>query len=255
MRIANLENYERLFICGDIHGCIEIFAPLIEHIFTVEKFTEKDQLVFLGDYIDRGEDSKGVVDILLDIKKTFPKTVFLRGNHEDMLLGFLGLDGCYGDAYLMNGGDQMLKTYGLPDYPRETILKDFPKDHLEFFTSLTDVALSRKCLLVHAGLDLKKELENQDRKPQRMWSEDTIYWVRDRFYSQCHSIRKPYMGRTIIHGHTIVPEVSFDMPMRIMIDTGSYREKGKITCFLANEDDLINSKLIQSHRTKGIIIK
>lgn len=254
MKIAHLKTYNRLYIIGDIHGSIELLLPLIEYLVLVDKITEKDQVVFLGDYIDRGKDSKAVIEELLLFKASFKNTVFLRGNHEDMFLSYLGFDGCYGESFHRNGGSKTLEDYGIYDYlPRADLLKQLPKKHVEFFRNLSDMALTKNLLCVHAGVDITEPLEEQKKLPTWRDGEDTIFWLRDRFYCQCTSVKEPYLGRTIVHGHTIQPEVSFKtLPMRLNIDTGSYRENGKISCLVANEADISKSKIIQSDRKKGI---
>jgi predicted MPP superfamily phosphohydrolase len=87
----------RCYVIGDIHGCLDELRYLIEGL----PLETGDRLVFLGDYIDRGPNSNGVVSYLLELKKYGPALdlVFLKGNHEDMLLSYLGLPGEYGDMF------------------------------------------------------------------------------------------------------------------------------------------------------------
>src|ERR1044071_6500869 len=100
----------RSFVIGDIHGCVVELRYLIENL----PADPGDRLIFLGDYIDRGPDSSGVVSYLLEAKSTLPcEFVFLKGNHEDMFLSYLGLPGQYGDMFLINGGRPTLESYGL----------------------------------------------------------------------------------------------------------------------------------------------
>ena len=99
-----------LYAIGDIHGESERLGELLE----VLPLGADDEIVFLGDYVDRGPDSHGVIEILLDLEKKVPCT-FLLGNHESMLLDFLGwTDSCFtgADAFLSNGGSQTLASYG-----------------------------------------------------------------------------------------------------------------------------------------------
>ena len=102
-----------LYAVGDIHGELEKLDELLARL----PLRSEDRLLFLGDYIDRGPDSRGVVARLIDLSKTYP-CVFLLGNHESMFLDFLGWsDEAYfgGDAFLMNGGDRTLDSYGYFD--------------------------------------------------------------------------------------------------------------------------------------------
>ena len=111
----------RCYVIGDIHGCVRELACLIENL----PLKPQDKLVFLGDYIDRGPDSRGVVSYLLELQEERSyDPVFLKGNHEDMLLSYLGLAGQHGDMFFYNGGQATLASYGLSsqDLSSETIL-------------------------------------------------------------------------------------------------------------------------------------
>ena len=91
----------KLYAVGDIHGSIAHLTRLVETV----PFEPEDRIVFMGDYIDRGPDSRGTVEFLLSFRERFPKCVFLRGNHEEMLEEFLnGASWDIRDTYLMNGG-------------------------------------------------------------------------------------------------------------------------------------------------------
>ena len=89
----------RLFAIGDIHGCADELSAVLKAIAP----TAGDTVVFVGDYVDRGPASNEVVEIALDLQKSKAEAVFLKGNHEDMLLSFLGLPGRYGESFLFNG--------------------------------------------------------------------------------------------------------------------------------------------------------
>jgi len=105
-----------LYAIGDIHGEREMLEELLASL----PLAEEDSLVFMGDYVDRGPDSKGVVDTLLQVQKE-RRCVFLLGNHESMFLSFLGWkrkEDFGGDAFLMNGGDRTLASYGYFDRER-----------------------------------------------------------------------------------------------------------------------------------------
>ena len=90
---------ERVFAIGDIHGCLDKLVPLMQMI---KINPDQDLLVFIGDYIDRGDHSREVVDYLVDLKLRLPESIFLLGNHEQMLLEYI--DGRNIDAFLYNGG-------------------------------------------------------------------------------------------------------------------------------------------------------
>jgi serine/threonine protein phosphatase 1 len=95
----------RLLAIGDIHGCLDQLRELLARVVP----TPHDQLVFLGDYVDRGPDSAGVVEVLLTLRDQLPRTVFLRGNHEQMLLDVLA--GGDPAIFLLNGGEQTIASY------------------------------------------------------------------------------------------------------------------------------------------------
>ena len=102
-----------LYAVGDIHGERELLEELLANL----PLRDGDRLVFVGDYVDRGPDSRGVVDTLLELQKEWP-CIFLIGNHESMFLDFLGwkrTEYFGGDAFLMNGGDRTLASYGYFD--------------------------------------------------------------------------------------------------------------------------------------------
>ena len=99
------------YVIGDIHGCVDELRRLVDGLPLVNG----DVVVFLGDYIDRGPDSRGVVSYLLSLQRNHEevKFEFLKGNHEDMLLSYLGVAGQHGDMFLMNGGKATLASYAL----------------------------------------------------------------------------------------------------------------------------------------------
>ena len=101
------------YVIGDIHGCVDELRRLIGAL----PLRLGDSLIFLGDYIDRGPDSAGVVAHLIALQSELREVsfVFLRGNHEDMLLSYLGLAGQHGDMFLINGGKATLASYGLSE--------------------------------------------------------------------------------------------------------------------------------------------
>ncbi|MGH7879981.1 MAG: metallophosphoesterase family protein, partial [Candidatus Binataceae bacterium] len=99
----------RLFAIGDIHGCADELALMLKAL----EPASGDTIVFVGDYIDRGPDSRAVVELALELQSSAATPVFLKGNHEDMLLSFLGSPGHYGESFLFNGGVQTFESYGI----------------------------------------------------------------------------------------------------------------------------------------------
>jgi serine/threonine protein phosphatase 1 len=199
---------QKIFVVGDIHGCFDKLCALMDKIPI--NFTQ-DQLIFIGDYIDRGSSSLEVVDYLIDLKKRWPATIFLKGNHEDMLEKYL--DGSDRFTYLLNGGQRTLDAYlNRPNNPGEYPV---PPAHLEFFKSLHRYYQTDDYIFVHAGLRKKVPLESQ--------KTIDLFWIRDEFiYSEFD------FGKRVIFGHT-----PFKEPLvhtnKIGIDTGAVYGN-RLTC-------------------------
>ncbi|MCA1746721.1 MAG: metallophosphoesterase [Bacteroidales bacterium] len=171
----------RLIAIGDIHGHRKKLDDLLEQI----QPCEEDQFVFLGDYIDRGPDSKGVIEDLIDFQLFYPKTVFLRGNHEQLMIDTLIDCGVIegtplysmspewaretrysSDAmlFLLNGGDKTMKGYNAEiarDGTKFTLLGSLPENHIEFLTSTKLYHHQDGFLFVHAGADEQLSLDEQ----------------------------------------------------------------------------------------------
>jgi serine/threonine protein phosphatase 1 len=195
---------EKLFAVGDIHGCYPKLLKLMERL---AGDPERDLLIFVGDYIDRGDQSREVVEYLLRIQQTWKRTVFLLGNHERMLLDYL--DGGSIQPFLVNGGKKTLDSYF--GERREVTAEDprtvFPPDHLAFFRSLLPYYEHGEYLFVHAGLREGIPLEEQN--------PFDLLWIREDFYFS------PYdFGRPIVFGHTPFQK-AFVYKNRIGIDTGA----------------------------------
>jgi serine/threonine protein phosphatase 1 len=221
------ESGGHLFAIGDIHGCCTELARLLDAI----PAGAGDTIAFVGDYIDRGPDSRGVVDLLLSWRTRTPaRTVFLRGNHEDMLLSFLGEHGSHGEACLFNGGRSTLVSYGLrPGVPRSRVVEMLPPAHLEFLRALEVCHVVDPYVFVHAGISPLHSLEEQ--------REEDLLWIRDEFIRNRHRLAK-----TVIFGHTPQREVLWHLPYKIGLDTGCVYGN-KLSCL-----DLTSGVLLQVDR-------
>lgn len=199
----------RVFGVGDIHGCVTELKRLVDHVVKKNAFTEDDLLIFVGDYIDRGPRSKDVVDYLLKLREELPaRLIFLKGNHEDMLLSFLGFDGTLGEGYLINGGLECLQSYDLTEpLERDELLELIPDDHLKFYRDLDRYVIVGNYVFAHAGLNPLRDL--------RFQLNDDLFWIRDEFIANMH-----YFKKTIVFGHTPFQDVLFHLPYKIGIDTG-----------------------------------
>jgi serine/threonine protein phosphatase 1 len=204
----------RIYAIGDIHGC---YGQLIGLLGQIPIDWSRDRAVFMGDYIDRGLHSFEVVQHLIEIKAHYPETVFLKGNHEQMLEDYLsGRDRM---IYLYNGGQQTLDSYlrhagGLERYP-------IPDAHLRFFASLQLMFETEEYIFVHAGL-------RQGLPPERQRAEDLL-WIRENFIDSRYSF-----GKRVIFGHTPFDEPRVE-PNKIGIDTGAVYGN-KLTCVQLPEE-------------------
>ena len=193
----------RTFVIGDIHGCVTEVDRLLDTLAP----DSSDTLVFLGDYIDRGPSPRAVVDRMLRLRQEGPRCVFLKGNHEDMFLGYMGRRGAYGEAFLLNGGEATLRSYGLEGQLPQAAAERLPPAHLEFLLSLEMRFQHGAFLCVHAGVAPTRPLDDQ--------RDEDLLWIRDAFIAHPHPF--PY---TVLFGHTPQREVFVDQPYKIGLDTG-----------------------------------
>ena len=198
---------EKFFAIGDIHGNLSHLELLMDKIKPALN-PQRDTLVFLGDYIDRGPDSKGVVDFILRLRTEFPHVVCLKGNHEALFLDWY-LNGRDYDLYLYNGGGATIRSYS-----QEGEVK-IPQGHLDFFTSLRLYYETEQYIFVHAGLRGGIPLQEQD--------PHDLIWIRDEFILSPHDF-----GKVVVFGHTPMQRV-FVAPNKIGIDTGAVYG-GALTC-------------------------
>ena len=197
-----------LFAIGDIHGHFDKLTALIEKI-PID--FQRDRLVFLGDYIDRGPHSYEVVEYVIGLKAGHPLTVCLMGNHEEMLLDYLaGVDQM---TYLLNGGRHTIDNYLThADLDGRQIV---PPRHLAFFNSLEDYFETEDYIFVHAGLQPKVPLVDQKTRDMR--------WIRKPFINSRHDF-----GKQVVFGHTRLSKPLL-MRNKIGIDTG-VAYGGVLTC-------------------------
>lgn len=168
------------YTIGDIHGCNRSFQALIQKL----ELEKGDQLVLLGDYIDRGPDSKGVVDTIFNLREAGQEVVCLRGNHEQLLLDTLTKSRDL-ELWLMNGGRQTLRSFDV-EHPEE-----IPENYLDFFVQTRLWYETKGFLCVHGGLDFSS--------PDPLQQPETLMWMR-RWYAD---IDYNWLGkRIVLHGHT-----------------------------------------------------
>ena len=201
-----------IYAIGDIHGMKHKLIELIDSL----PLLPDDELVFIGDYIDRGPDPFGVVEYLLQLRER-QRCVFLLGNHESMFLSFLGWEGdAYfgGPAFRENGGEVTLESYG---YAEEGESFKLPAEHEEFYRTLELSYAAEGYVFVHAGLSREVlQLSDIDYARTHTTPHDLL-WQRD-------TANLPHsMGSTIVYGHTPLPDFSirWNIPYSIGIDTGA----------------------------------
>ena len=222
----------RLYCVGDIHGHVDLLNQVADWIAAdLARAPIAAATIFLGDYIDRGPDSRGVVERLS--RGDFPTPVrALRGNHEEMLLTFLENEASM-EAWRRYGGLETLHSYGVPvmqvmrgqgfGAARSALLENMPARHLEFYRATEFFAEAGDYFFCHAGVRPGVPLEAQD--------PGDLMWIREEF------IRYPgVFPKRIVHGHTPV-SVPMVLPDRVNIDTGAYAS-GALTC-AALEGDTI----------------
>ncbi len=206
----------RLFAIGDIHGCVDELTAMLSTVAPARG----DTVVFVGDYIDRGPAARGVIELLLELRRgSAAEYVFLKGNHEDMMLSFLGLPGHYGESFLFNGGAPTLESYGVQE--GAPALERIPPGHVDFLKTLATSYLHPPYLFVHAGISPLRQLEEQ--------SVEDMLWIRQEFIFNPHQL-----GTTVVFGHTPMRAVMIDLPYKLGIDTGLVYG-GKLTCVEFNE--------------------
>ncbi len=182
---------------------------------------EGDIVVFVGDYIDRGAGSREVIELLLEFQQGKAEAVFLKGNHEDMMLSFIGLPGHYGESFLFNGGVQTLASYGLVGDEGGTVGEMLPAAHRHFLLNLKDNYLRPPYFFVHAGILPGVPLDEQN--------PEDLLWIRQEFIFNPHQC-----GVTVVFGHTPLRTVMMDLPYKIGIDTGLVYG-GKLSCIEFSE--------------------
>lgn len=185
------------FVIGDIHGCLDQLKELLGLL----PLNSKSLLIFLGDYIDRGPDPKGVVSFLLELRKQY-SCFFLMGNHEQLLLDFI--DHHRLNTWLSNGAKQTLDSYGLLDNQLQV-----PNDHVHFFRHCEYFFETEQFLFVHGGipanLTIRQGLER---------SKHHLIWERDHLDAEKYKWEK-----TVVCGHTPVKNPILKDKL-IAIDTG-----------------------------------
>jgi serine/threonine protein phosphatase 1 len=217
---------QRCYAVGDIHGELSMALALVEQISEDHKRRgdiAETHLIFLGDFIDRGPQSRETVEWLASYPPTFATSHFLRGNHEDAFLAVLDGDESDLIGWRKFGGRETLASYGIGDkavamggpFFRGELREKVPESHILFLRSLKDYVQLGDYLFVHAGIRPGVALSAQDPRD--------FTWIRKEFIDSSLD-----HGLMIVHGHTISAAVDIQ-PNRIGIDTGAYQPGGKLS--------------------------
>ena len=209
-------NSSRLIAIGDIHGEYDKLDNLIQKIAPAKD----DTIVFTGDYIDHGKNSKLVIDYLIKLSKTI-NCIFLKGNHESLLITAKNNELRDVANWYVVGGFKTLKNYG-------GSVDNIFRTHGEFFENLKLYHMTDKYFFVHGGINSSKSLDEQ--------TEDDLLWIRHSFINYPHNLKQK-----VVFGHT-----PFDKPYigkdKIGIDTGCGKYKdAKLTAFICDDEIFIQS--------------
>ncbi len=209
-----------IYAIGDVHGRLELLERLLEEL---KPDLDRDRLVFMGDYIDRGPQPKGVVDYVIRLKNLAPpeQVICLKGNHEAMLLDFL--EAREVALFLFNGGLATIEDYWGQDWEKQTHLV-LPPDHEQFYRDLLLYYETPEYLFVHGGLRPGVPLAEQ--------TEEDLLWIRGEFIVSLEDF-----GRKVIFGHTPFQR-PLVMPNKIGIDTGAVYGN-LLTCLKLPQEEFI----------------
>lgn len=222
-----------VYVVGDIHGRADLLRAARRQILddADHRGATRKVLVHIGDYVDRGEESHRVIDLLLDEPLSGFENIHLMGNHEKSLLQFLA-DASIGPHWVRYGGDATLYSFGVRppaamadlaefERARRQFLVNFPDRYRDFLENLPYRHEEGDYLFVHAGVRPGVPLERQNA--------DDLLWIREEFlYSNA------FHGKVVVHGHSISdrPEMLHN---RIGIDTGAFAS-GRLTCLVLEGD-------------------
>jgi len=217
----------RIYAIGDVHGRADLLARLLADIISDGKRHRESEkrIVFLGDYVDRGPESKRVIDLVLDAAPPGFAVTALKGNHEELMLRFLD-ELAVARTWMFNGGDATLASYGVKptglfasteafEAAQADLNAKLPERHRDFLMRLPLNHVEGDYYFVHAGVRPGVPLAQQK-------SEDLL-WIRDEFLESPADF-----GKVVVHGHSIVP-IPVQRPNRIDVDTGAFAT-GQLTC-------------------------
>ena len=229
-RTARLPEGLRVYAFGDVHGRTDLLRGLRDEIRRHIGYSDPARTVVigLGDYVDRGPDSRGVIDLLLEAFGADVETVLLRGNHEELLLRFLDQPEAAGPAWLRMGGLHFLQSYDVDIRPyagaspdlqmaRDDLIHHLPSKHLALLQAMPTSRTLGDYLFVHAGVRVGV--------PSTRQKTEDLLWIRTGF-----SDRDEPFEKVVVHGHT-PSAMPYSGRYRINVDTAAYAS-GRLTCVI-----------------------
>ena len=227
----------RLYAIGDVHGRLDLLAAMHRRIESeLEWKPVRDwRVIHLGDYVDRGPDSKGVIDFLIEARERDPRHLMLAGNHDIGFLDFLRTPEPEG-LFMRYGGVQTALSYGVSlnadaswfgktetmRRGHQALLEAVPQSHVDFLRSLPFSLTSGDFFFCHAGIRPGIPLDKQN--PQ------DLIWIRDVFHDHTGLFPK-----IVVHGHTPVPEAEV-MANRVNVDTLAW-QSGMLSALVVDGPD------------------
>lgn len=223
---ARVPDGQRVYAIGDIHGRNDLLAQLLSQIDAddEERGSADTHIIFLGDLMDRGEDSAGVIETAMALRDSGRKVRFLMGNHEEVFVRACRKNDSKTTRFFLRiGGEETVLSYPITraeyitldmEQLSERLATLVPESHLEFIESFEDQIVIGDYAFVHAGIRPGVPLSEQ--KPT------DLRWIREEFVDQRGDLEK-----VVVYGHTIYDEVE-ERGSRIGIDTGAYAS-GKLT--------------------------
>jgi calcineurin-like phosphoesterase family protein len=225
------------YFIGDVHGCIKTLKELVQQICIIDK---NPKLYFVGDLIDRGPDSKAVIDYIIDLNISGVESMSVRGNHEEMLINaYLHNQRITDTDWCLNGASNTIKSFNVNADLNKRVKDLIPEAYFQYIITLPYFIELPDYIIVHAGLNFRISNPLTDFK--------TMIWTREEQYNKVLA-----KGKRIIHGHSPIPleklkcKLELGLPDVINIDTGcvyiQHKELGNLTAINAETLDLISVK-------------
>lgn len=218
-RVWNAPEGQRIYAVGDIHGRRDLLDDLLTRIDADDaaRGPAQTQIIFLGDLIDRGSDSRGVVERLIQLREVSGNVRLLSGNHEELMIRVYDGDKRATSLFHRVGGRETMLSYGMSEAEYDAVdLSELaalipnyvPLAHIDFLKSFDDWIEAGDYLFVHAGIRPGLAIEEQETSDLR--------WIRREFTEH-----KGAFSHMVIHGHTITDGVD-EQSNRVGIDTGAF---------------------------------